>query len=116
MCDKFVCVHERIASGLFTDALDKDASITKAHVLCRVGAFQIESEQIIFVRFDGFEKKVSLLDWIARLAEMIGAPLVATLLSFNFSFSVFLIDAIADGGAMNDGDDALVGAEQVPIN
>src|SRR5258707_13727705 len=47
---------------------------------------------------------------------MISAPLIAALLRLIAALGIFAVRAIADGGAMNDGHDALVGCELVPID
>jgi hypothetical protein len=85
-------------------------------VFFEVCAFQIKRDQVIRFRLNGREKEIGLLDWIAGLAKMISAPLVTALLRFDLPVRVFLVDPIANRGAMNDGDDALVRRELVPID
>src|SRR5712692_3143867 len=106
LCRHYVVrINQRIASGLFLDSLDKSAGLFETHVLRRVRAFQIESEQIVFARLDGFQKEISLLDRIAGLSQVISAPLVAALLRFVAALGVLEVGTISDGRAMNDRQD-----------
>jgi len=111
-----VGVDERIATGLCLDALDEHQCIFESHVLRCIRAIEIESYQVVRLGLDDFQKEVGLFDRIARLAEMISAPLVATLLCFDFSLGIFAIDPITNRRAMNDRNDALVRRELIPIN
>jgi hypothetical protein len=85
-------------------------------VFSEVCAFQIKRYQVIGLRLNCFEKEVGLFDRIARFAVVVSAPLVAALLRLNFSIRVLPVDAIANRRAMNNGDNALVGCELVPID
>src|SRR6266568_879466 len=111
-----VCVNQRIAAGLFLDAFDEDARIVKAHVLRSIRAFEIERNQIISRRLYRIQKKVSLLDRITRLSEMISAPFVSALLRFVPPLTIFAVCPISNRRAMNDRHHALVSCELVPID
>src|ERR1051325_8699500 len=80
---EIVGVNEWIAAGSFFYAIDEDTRFIEAHVLFKVGAFQIERQEIVWLRLDCLEEEISLLDRIPGLAVVISAPFVAALLRFN---------------------------------
>src|SRR5262245_11266874 len=114
--DQVVGVDDRQAAGLLFDSIDEVPSLCKAHVFRPVSAFQIQRNQVVGLGLYGFQKKVGLLNRITGLAVVVRAPLVATLLRFNFTLGIFAVGAISDGRAMNNGDDALVGGKLLPVD
>jgi hypothetical protein len=114
--DQVISVNDRKAAGFLLDAINEDSRFVKAHVLIKVGALQIERDQIVLLRFDCGEKEVGLFDRIAGLTVVIRTPLVTALLRFDLSLGILLVNAIANRRAMNDADDALVCGELFPTD
>lgn len=88
-----VRVDERIAPGFFLNTFDEDPSFIEIHVLGRIRAIQVQCEEIIFSRFDCAEKEIGLLNRVAGLSEMVGAPFVSAPLRFNSPFGIFPVGA-----------------------